>query len=120
MYIIVQLVTLLYTFKIHLFVFLNFSLICDSICLADTNNTLRKGNTKMKRKLLLPAMAGAIMLSLAGCGHEHVWVEATCSTPKTCSECGETEGEVADHKWVEATCEKANIVKYVGKRKESL
>jgi len=68
----------------------------------------------MKRKLLLPAMAGAIMLSLTGCGHEHVWVEATCSTPKTCSECGETEGEVADHKWIEATCEKAKYCEVCG------
>ena len=114
MYIILQLVTLLYTFKIHLFVLLKFSLICDSICLVDTKNTLRKGNTKMKRKLLLPAMAGTIMLSLTGCGHEHVWVEATCSTPKTCSECGETEGEVADHKWIEATCEKAKYCEVCG------
>jgi hypothetical protein len=41
---------------------------------------------------------------LAGCGHEHTWVEATCTTPRTCSECGETEGDVAEHTWVEATC----------------
>ena len=28
---------------------------------------------------------------------EHIWVEANCTTPETCSECGETEGEVNDH-----------------------
>ena len=33
----------------------------------------------------------------------HAWVDATCTAPKTCSVCGETEGEVADHAWVDAT-----------------
>lgn len=43
-------------------------------------------------------------LMLAGCGHEHTWVDATCTEPKTCSECGETEGEALGHVWVDATC----------------
>lgn len=61
----------------------------------------------MKRKwILLPIMC-TFTISLAGCGHEHVWADATCLAPKTCSECEETEGEVADHKWIDATCEKA-------------
>ena len=34
----------------------------------------------------------------------HTWVEATCTTPRTCSVCGETEGKALDHTWVEATC----------------
>lgn len=50
-------------------------------------------------------MSCAIGLMLTGCGHEHIWTEATCLSPKTCSECGETEGEAADHSWLEATCE---------------
>ena len=33
----------------------------------------------------------------------HNWQEATCTTPKTCSVCGATEGDVA-HNWVAATC----------------
>ncbi len=41
---------------------------------------------------------------MSGCSHEHVWVEATCTEPKTCSECGETEGEALGHTWAEATC----------------
>ena len=45
-----------------------------------------------------------MMLLLCACGHEHTWSEATCTTPKTCTECGETEGEVLGHTWVEATC----------------
>ncbi len=46
----------------------------------------------------------AVCFMLAGCGHEHTWVDATCTEPKTCSECGEVEGEVLEHTWVEATC----------------
>lgn len=41
---------------------------------------------------------------LVGCGHQHTWVDATCTTPKTCSECGETEGNALGHTWVAATC----------------
>lgn len=47
---------------------------------------------------------------MTACGCSHTWVEATCTTPKTCSECGETEGEALGHaveNWEtvkEATC----------------
>ena len=34
----------------------------------------------------------------------HKWNDATCTTPKTCSVCGETEGEALGHKWNDATC----------------
>lgn len=40
----------------------------------------------------------------AACGHEHTWSSATCTKPKTCSECGETEGEPLGHTWKAATC----------------
>lgn len=36
---------------------------------------------------------------------EHKWVDATCTEPKTCSFCKETDGEKLEHKWVDATCE---------------
>lgn len=32
----------------------------------------------------------------------HVWTEATCTEPRTCSHCGKTEGEATGHTWVEA------------------
>ena len=35
---------------------------------------------------------------------QHQWTDATCKAPKTCSLCGETEGEVGEHGWVDATC----------------
>lgn len=35
--------------------------------------------------------------------HKHTWAEATCTSPKTCSECGETEGEALGHTLGKAT-----------------
>ncbi|MBQ2770690.1 MAG: Ltp family lipoprotein [Clostridia bacterium] len=35
---------------------------------------------------------------------EHVWQDATCQAPKTCSVCNLTEGDLIDHTWTEATC----------------
>ena len=32
---------------------------------------------------------------------EHEWTEATCFDPKTCTRCGETEGEALGHKWTD-------------------
>lgn len=46
----------------------------------------------------------AVAFLFTACGHTHVWEEATCTTPKTCSVCGETEGEAPGHVWKEATC----------------
>ena len=48
------------------------------------------------------------------CGHSyqtdlvdatgHVWQEATCTEPKTCKTCGETDGNALEHDWQDATC----------------
>lgn len=50
-----------------------------------------------------------ICFILTGCGHEHTWMEVTCTVPKTCSECGETEGEALGHTWEKATCTEPKI-----------
>lgn len=34
----------------------------------------------------------------------HVWADATCTTPKTCKRCGLTEGQTIEHVWTDATC----------------
>ncbi|MBQ7294801.1 MAG: InlB B-repeat-containing protein [Clostridia bacterium] len=34
----------------------------------------------------------------------HSWIAADCDSPRTCSVCGETEGEALGHKWDAATC----------------
>lgn len=59
----------------------------------------------MKRWVFLVLL---IML-MTGCSlskaHVHTWLEATCEQPRTCQECGETEGEALGHVWTEAACE---------------
>ncbi len=49
---------------------------------------------------------GLPMLNSTGempAGHSHSWQNATCAAPRTCSECGETEGGTLGHDWQEAT-----------------
>lgn len=60
----------------------------------------------MKKKLfcLILALVCALTLTACGCKHE-IWNEADCVNPKTCSECGETEGEPLGHAWKDATCD---------------
>ena len=36
--------------------------------------------------------------------HKHTWIEATCQVPRTCSECGETEGEPFSHDFYTPDC----------------
>ncbi len=61
----------------------------------------------MKKKLLAGVLAVMMVLLLTSCGCDHEWQAATCTTAKTCSVCGKTEGEVPGHAWQEATCETA-------------
>ncbi len=62
----------------------------------------------MKKRMTALLLAVAALLTLTACGqkspvHEHVWQEAGCLTPKTCTDCGETEGEPLGHSATEAT-----------------
>lgn len=66
-----------------------------------------KGLFKMKKFLILVVVILIFCMALTGCGHTHEWEPATCSTPKTCLGCGETEGEALEHEWIEATCQEA-------------
>lgn len=60
--------------------------------------------TQKGQKWLFGVGTFTICFMLTGCGHEHTWNEATCTEPRICSECGETEGEALGHTWVDATC----------------
>ena len=44
----------------------------------------------------------------------HSWTDATCIAPKTCSACGETEGEALGHSWTDATCTAPKICSVCG------
>lgn len=59
----------------------------------------------MKRKYILLLLLAAVALLLTGCGCDHQWNEANCTTAKTCAECGEIEGSPLGHVWSEATCD---------------
>ena len=68
----------------------------------------------MKQRRILALLLSLVMIlsslsALVGCNHSchHEWQDATCTAPKTCKLCSETEGEPAAHSWVEATCTKA-------------
>jgi hypothetical protein len=63
----------------------------------------------MRKYALLCALVMALGLILSGCGCDHEWYAATCKAPKTCSLCGETQGEALPHTWQDATCTTAKI-----------
>ncbi len=56
------------------------------------------------KKIVSVVLILIMVLALTACGCKHVWSEATCEAPKTCAECGETEGEALGHTWLDATC----------------
>ena len=59
----------------------------------------------MKRKFLLISLILVCVMVLASCGCKHeVWNPADCVNPKTCAECGETEGAPLGHSWIVANC----------------
>ena len=62
----------------------------------------------------LMAVVGIVVLLT---WHRHTWTPATCTAPKTCEECGETEGTRRPHEWVDATCEEAKTCTSCGKTK---
>lgn len=47
-----------------------------------------------------------LILVLSACSCKHEWAEATCTEPKTCTKCGETEGEALGHDWGDWEIEK--------------
>ncbi len=71
----------------------------------------------MKRYLIIVLMLVLTVLSFASCGCDgcngednsgecnHIWQNADCDTPKTCSVCGQTKGEAVGHSWVNADCD---------------
>ena len=78
----------------------------------------------MKKVLSLIAILCMALVFIVGCDYfpqpapettcEHDWAEATCTDPKTCSVCGETEGEALGHTeetvaGTPATCTEAGL-----------
>lgn len=63
----------------------------------------------MVKKMFCMVLCLCLCVSvLTGCGCKHEWMEASCTAPKTCNLCGETEGEVLAHSfngWVDVDAE---------------
>lgn len=58
----------------------------------------------MRNKIGVCILTAMMLLMLTACGCEHVWQDATCDTPKTCTSCGETEGTALEHIWNNSSC----------------
>ena len=56
------------------------------------------------RKIIVLCSCIILSIVMCSCGCSHDWIEATCTAPKACSLCGETEGDVIPHEWIAATC----------------
>lgn len=59
----------------------------------------------MMRKLSILILILVLALVFTGCCKHEVWTDANCTTPKTCVECGETEGAALGHIWQPRTTE---------------
>lgn len=69
----------------------------------------------MKKRLLTMVLLLICMTLLTGCFCKHeTWMDATCTEPKTCAECGKTEGEPLGHVWMAATCEEPKTCEQCG------
>lgn len=62
-------------------------------------------SAKTTKKLMILLLILSVSFLLAACCTKHEWKAATCTEPKTCTKCGETEGEATGHIWVNATCQ---------------
>lgn len=73
----------------------------------------------MKKRFVLAILGIVCAISLAACQCKHDWVEANCTTAKTCSKCKETIGEPLGHAWLSATCTEPKTCSACG-RKEGI
>ena len=65
-----------------------------------------KGECIMKKwtALVVVLMLLCVCGIITGCTCVHEWSEGDCEKPKTCTLCGQQEGEPMGHTWQEATC----------------
>lgn len=88
----------------------------------ETKNNVKYSVTITAERLILrvdipedEANTAATENKTSATGHSHKWAEATCTEPKTCTECGETEGEALGHDWAEQTYYEPKTCKRCGK-----
>ncbi len=72
------------------------------------NEVPQKKSAKKSNRNIGP-VAAILVVAIIACvvfvltRHKHVWTEATCTAPRICGDCGETEGYALGHVWEEAT-----------------
>ena len=72
----------------------------------------------MKKKIWIAV--GAVLLAAAAvtagvllyCDHQ--WQAATCTQPRTCTQCGKTQGQALGHQWQAATCTEPEVCSVCG------
>ena len=85
-------------------------------CESDVSSNIKpSGNTivpaKKKSKKVIAIISAVIIVIVLSCiiynttKCKHEWIEADCTTPKTCSICKKTKGKPLGHEWKEASCE---------------
>lgn len=69
----------------------------------------------MAKRIISVILVICCLLSLSACGCKHkTWLDATCSAPKTCSECGAYEGIPLGHIWHPANCTEDKVCDVCG------
>jgi len=72
----------------------------------------------MKKLLTLIILASALLVLFCSCGEcEHSWQNPTCTSPSTCSLCGEQSGSALPHQYGNATCTQAKKCTMCGESK---
>lgn len=87
--------------NISLVIIIVFSLICLVSCKKDSD---KKCQHIWNDATCTTAKTCSVCGETEGSALEHAWNNATCTSPKTCSICGTTEGSVLGHTWNNATC----------------
>lgn len=80
-----------------------------SLCACDAKNNETAGNESVSSIAQISSEASKPSKPAESSKPEetvciHSWTAATCTTPKTCSKCKETEGKATGHKFTAATC----------------
>lgn len=66
------------------------------------------------KKTIAVILLMTILLGLCAC-HEHTWIEASCTAPRICDRCGETEGSPVGHIITQVSCESPSVCDVCGK-----
>lgn len=73
----------------------------------------------MKKRILCVVLLMLCAVMLTACQCQHDWVEADCTTGKTCTRCDEVIGEALGHSWIEASCTSAKTCSACGREEGS-